>query len=300
MTTTVCRVCNSAYLTTLGPLPNVRHFAGRDHGNTLRGGMLYRCEECRFVFRDPPLKQAEYDELYRRGSGSVWDAQVQREDFRLVRQLLTTNCYGDDVLDVGCYSGTLLSSLPSKYRLYGIELNQAAAGAAAQRGVQIVASAVNEMALVDQRFDTIISCDVIEHLLNPLDFLQQLRSRLKPGGRIVITTGNADAWLWRLCGSRFWYCYFPEHISFVGSRWLQLMPQTIGLKVEQLMPFNYRFQQQYCNRSLPILAAALVYAAAPNAYRSIRHAIRGHQSREFSPPGCGASKDHLLCVMAAT
>lgn len=39
--------------------------------------------------------------------------------------------------------------------------------------------------------DTIIACEVIEHLNCPLEFLKQCKKVLKKGGRLIITTPNA-------------------------------------------------------------------------------------------------------------
>jgi len=41
-----------------------------------------------------------------------------------------------------------------------------------------------------ERFDVIIAAEVVEHVENPVAFLRELRERLAPGGRIVLTVPN--------------------------------------------------------------------------------------------------------------
>jgi SAM-dependent methyltransferase len=294
----LCRTCNSQNVSPLGALAQGVSFAGVVLPAPLPGGLLWRCEDCSFVFRHPLLPVSRYEELYRNGSSEVWDLGNDREDFKLVRQYLAADATATDVLEIGCYTGTLLQSLPKRLRLHGVELNEAAARIAAQRGIEIVAGSTAELPGMSAKFDVIIASDVIEHLENPLVFLEHLRSRLTPQGRLLITTGNSDAWLWKLLGANFWYCYFPEHISFIGTRWLHSMSERVGLRVTQMIPFNYMFDA-VTPGSVRTLISALSYAAAPQVYRRLHRSVRGEMPQGFTPPGCGASKDHLFCVLSA-
>jgi SAM-dependent methyltransferase len=202
------------------------------------------------------------------------------------------------VLDVGCYNGSLLASLPGSHGLYGIEANQAAARAATLRGIEIIANDFEALEQLDYRFDLITACDVIEHVPNPLAFLAGLRGLLSEGGRVVLTTGDSDAWLWRLAGANYWYCYFPEHISFVGRRWLQRVPPRIGLHLDQITKFNYRDHSLRLRALRPLLGAGL-YALAPSLYETLYRRFRSKSAIPFAPPGCGATRDHVYCVLTA-
>jgi SAM-dependent methyltransferase len=279
----------------VGTLPNGYVFAGQRLTDALAGGSLWRCANCDFVFRDPLLEDHVYERLYRTGSLDVWDTAQQREDFQLIqRRLLQWNGLAMDVVDIGCYTGQLLTLLPKSFRLFGVEPNLEASRVAAARGVTVVASTVDDFALANAHYDLIIACDVIEHVPNPLVLLRQLGSRLKPTGRLLITTGNCDAWLWRLIGADYWYCRFPEHISFIGTRWVRKMPQSVGLRIIDLTPFNYRGGTVNASQVL----AALLHKMAPRIYRSLRPAPAGASGGEV-PPGGGATRDHMLCVFEA-
>ena len=284
-----CRTCGSLNTASLGRLPDVATFAGTQLGTALSGGHLLACRHCGFVFRSPVLSDAQYLTLYAQGSVAVWEQDGDREDFRRVRSEVVDAPV--DVLDVGCYTGHLLATLPKSCRLHGVEPNPEAAALATSRGVEIVATHWHELEAAGCAYDIIIACDVIEHVANPLDFLTALSRRLRPAGKLIITTGNAEAWPWRLAGARFWYCYFPEHISFIGPRWLSHRSRSAGLRVTRLERFSHSPLAGPRSRARSLLATCLHLFAAAGA--------SGRAGAEAPPRllGGGISKDHLFCVL---
>lgn len=89
---------------------------------------------------------------------------------------------GDRVLDFGCGGGFFLASLDVGERL-GVEVNPAARQQCAMNGVRAVA-AISEVQ--DGWADILISNHALEHTEAPMSVLQQLLTKLKPGGRAVI------------------------------------------------------------------------------------------------------------------
>jgi SAM-dependent methyltransferase len=276
----------------IGRLPDSHSFAGRLIDSPLAGGSLWRCSKCGFVFRSPLLSAETYNHLYRTGDLDLWDSEVEREDFRLIRQLLEVfDGQKLKVLDFGCYTGQLLTSLCKSFELFGTEPNSRAARVAADRGIKMVSGTIKDLIRPNDEYDVIVACDVIEHVPNPFDLLKQLRSQLKPNGMLVVSTGNCEAWLWRVTGARFWYCQFPEHISFIGSHWLRTMPLLAGLELQNVEHFNHRGRGISLLR---ILAAALFWLS-PSCYRALRRTFFKPQV-QIATPGNGATRDHLLCV----
>ena len=121
-----CRSCGSCNTHSRGKLPDARVFAGTQLDEPLPGGTLYRCRDCRLVFRHPVFSKDTYDELYRRASSSTWD-EADRLDQQLVRETLCNLLATGKVLDIGCGTGSLLSPLSKRFDTYGIEINDAAA-----------------------------------------------------------------------------------------------------------------------------------------------------------------------------
>jgi SAM-dependent methyltransferase len=49
---------------------------------------------------------------------------------------------------------------------------------------------INELPFKDSSFDTAYSIEVIEHLKNPYDFIQEMIRVVRPGGKVIVTTPN--------------------------------------------------------------------------------------------------------------
>ncbi len=293
---TFCRTCGSGHTSGLGRLPDVAAFAGQTLNAPLPGGYLHACGDCGLMFRSPILADAAYTALYARGSTEVWEQSPDREDFRCIRQGISDLSVGAeiDVLDVGCYTGDLLATLPATCRLHGVEPNPDAAALARSRGIEVVAGHWDELDAASLHYDVIVACDVIEHVADPSRFLTTLSKRLKPAGRLIITTGNAQAWPWRLARARFWYCYFPEHISFISPKWLQRMAPSAGLRVERLETFSHDPLPGLLLRARALLSTCAWLLAAI--------VVRDDDAR--APPdaharllGGGIARDHLFSIL---
>ena len=87
----------------------------------------------------------------------------------------------DVVLDFGCGGGYLLKNIDCKKRL-GVEINPLAAETAKRNGVEVYSKVED---VQDESVDVIISNHALEHALQPLDELRELKKKLKVGGKVI-------------------------------------------------------------------------------------------------------------------
>jgi len=74
-----------------------------------------------------------------------------------------------------------------------------------------------------EKFDIIVSFQVIEHLYEPNAMLQRVRNHLKPNGIFIMTTPNLDGLGARFMGKK-WHGYRDDHVSLKGiSEWCSLL-----------------------------------------------------------------------------
>ena len=263
----------------------------------LPGGRLLACRSCGLTWRSIVQQPAFYEALYARARGGLWQSDRVRVDHRLVVDKLLRHLQGGAVLDMGCGSGALLSLLPERFSRYGIEIGFEARAMAAAHGVELVGSNLADLNSLEQSFDAIVASDVLEHFPNPAVFIESVMRRLRPGGLFVLSTGDASAWLWRLCGGNFWYCQYAEHVSFVSPRWLANQGGA-GAELVELQRFAYG---SVSARSRVKLTALLCfYLVAPKAFgrwlarkRGLGAATQSHPN----PPGQGLTRDHLVAVL---
>lgn len=103
---------------------------------------------------------------------------------------------GERLLDVGCGNGGLLLKLKDNfYELYGIEIDDSRIDDAKKNllGLNARILKINleeKSSFPDDFFDTIILCDVIEHIYDVFASFSEITRILKPGGRVITITPN--------------------------------------------------------------------------------------------------------------
>jgi SAM-dependent methyltransferase len=80
--------------------------------------------------------------------------------------------------------------------------------------VRYLTSTGSAVDLDDHSVDVFFAGESIEHVFNVDGFLDEVHRVLKPGGRFILTTPNADACLYRAHGER--YCHNAEHVSLMS------------------------------------------------------------------------------------
>jgi 2-polyprenyl-3-methyl-5-hydroxy-6-metoxy-1,4-benzoquinol methylase len=128
-------------------------------------------------------------------------------------------------LDIGCGTGTFLAMLPPDVERFGIEPSRAAARYAQVQGVKIVGYADLMTPDLRNTFDLVTAIDVIEHISDLQSFHQHAIAALRPGGILVLLTGNTASRSARWLGSYWSYLHYAEHVSFFSPQsirsWLQ-------------------------------------------------------------------------------
>jgi SAM-dependent methyltransferase len=109
---------------------------------------------------------------------------------------------GDRVLEVGCGTGVMLCRPLARlgYDVHGIDLDTASITfgqrALAEEGLEPGILAVSPLSAFSMAPDVVIASEVLEHLqdheLGP--FLAEVRQRLKPQGRFLVTVPNGYGW----------------------------------------------------------------------------------------------------------
>lgn len=96
------------------------------------------------------------------------------------------------VLDLGCWDGSYASRYKKKTnKVYGVESSVTAAKKAEKRGVKVQQGDFMEInPFPKEKFDVIIAGEIIEHVFDTDLFVKKIAEKLKPGGKLIITTPN--------------------------------------------------------------------------------------------------------------
>ena len=101
-----------------------------------------------------------------------------------------------DLLDIGCGFGYVVDFLNFSGVARAIGLESADYGAIGARllGIPVFNSLYKDCEYIKKtKFDIVYSCEVIEHIENPLAFIKEITNALKEGGILTLTTPSAKA-----------------------------------------------------------------------------------------------------------
>jgi 2-polyprenyl-3-methyl-5-hydroxy-6-metoxy-1,4-benzoquinol methylase len=222
-----------------------------------------------------------------------------RRDWQIAWNWLTQSLPAESrILDTGCFDGGFLEPLIGKHQCYGIEIHPSARKRAEEKGVEIIGC---DFSAISGTFDCITAFDVIEHMEHPQSFLKNCLAKLRPGGWFLVSSGNLDAYTFRLIGSRYWYCAIAEHISFVSPMWFSKLVNTLNYRIDKQVTFAH----SNASLLLRIKQAVInwVYHLLPDGFRHLRRLGCGgknvsvHAELVDHPPSWGSAYDHFMVLI---
>lgn len=151
----------------------------------------------------------------------------------IARALPETHAVGA-VLDVGCGTAELLLALQARSTaLSGVDLRTDFLEIAKSRlpcaDIRL-ANIEHGLPFSDASFDTILFCDVIEHLQRPVEALRELRRLLRPGGIVLLTTPNSNSMVRKLTGRGWFALQDPSHLIFYTRFSLRHLMRKVGFE----------------------------------------------------------------------
>jgi SAM-dependent methyltransferase len=233
---------------------------------------IYECRECSLMIRQPlpslDILKTIYGPGYYENENLLsqevnfcygyldyrFECAINRPErismLKKIRKLLNTS--RPLLLDFGCGFGDfLLDSREQGFEAYGIELSGFARSEAKAAGLDVRPyTSLRTIATFKKKFDVITGIDVVEHLLDPLAFLEQAYVSLAPGGVLVLTTMDMKSLIARLMKNRFEDAKRIDHVYFFSKKNLIELLQKVGFEI---------LEAKSCGRtfSLQLLASRL-------------------------------------------
>jgi SAM-dependent methyltransferase len=144
----------------------------------------------------PLMERVVYDTMADLDQRHWWYRARRQVIAALIRRVVRPPANAS-ILEIGCGTGHNLAMLGEFGRVDALELDEEVRSVAEQRlGRQVMSAPLPELAGVPERhYDLIGAFDVIEHIDDDRAALASVASRLKPGGKLVMTV-PAHQWMW--------------------------------------------------------------------------------------------------------
>jgi len=209
------------------------------------GYQLFACSNCEHIFcdagQDNDYIETVYGDDYFEGGGGGYSDYLQHQTV-LVRQgakyagVLHRHVKPGRLLNIGSAAGFIQKGFEQKgWASVGVEPNRSMAEFAKNKlGVEVIHVAFEDLKNNDTDlapFDAATLIQVISHLREPVQCLQQIHGLLRPHGLLLIETWNRKSITARVFGKK-WHQYNPPSVlHWYTKKHLKTMLENAGFKV---------------------------------------------------------------------
>jgi len=170
---------------------------------------------------------------------------VSRRRLGAIAALLDKNPTDARLLDVGCSRGQFVEAAAQfGYRAEGVEPAPRLAAAARDAGLNVHTGLLEEQHFPEHSFDAVTLFEVVEHLRDPRSLVSECHRILRPGGILLLSTGNTDSWTVSFMGAKWDYFQIAldgGHISFFNPASVQQLAEACGFKVARIQTSRVKF-----------------------------------------------------------
>ncbi len=210
----------------------------------------WRCESCEFVwvhdiypeFVDNGPREVVLEVFLAtatpRNERKIWPtAFAQFDRFRKSGRLL----------DVGCGPGFFLEEAKRRgWDEHGVETMPVTSEYARETaGLNVHTGDLTTAAYPDDHFDIVHMNEVIEHVVDPIKLMEEVRRVLRPGGMAYLRTGSVESWSSRFRGRDWAYYGFAAngHIRFYGPHSAKALARASGFAHVETDTSGFAFRE---------------------------------------------------------
>jgi len=185
----------------------------------------------------------------------------------IIRQLIqeVDNGSGKNALDIGCNKGYYSEYLlDCGYKTTGLDMYKDAINAAEKSCSQhddVIFKLVNlekyDFKDLGEKFDLVLCLELIEHINNREELIQQIVDRMKKKGKLIISTPNIlsiEGFRGRLRTGKKYNAWDPSHVKIFNSfEFSRFLKKTQKLKIIKTTGYWYSSGKWYHFKKYPDL-----------------------------------------------
>jgi SAM-dependent methyltransferase len=215
---------------------------------------IVECEACKLIRLSPWPDPAELRLYYPSDYwfvpeqtassrlGEAYRRLVLRDHIAFVMKALERSTASGPVLDVGCGGGLFLRLLAERGRkVIGLDFSLPAAAAAWwHNGVPAVCASLSKAPLPYGVFSAVTMFHVLEHLYDPVAYLDAAYDLLEEDGRLIVQVPNASSWQFLLLGENWAGADIPRHLLNFRMKDLEILLDRCGFEPLRVKHFSLR------------------------------------------------------------
>jgi len=214
---------------------------------------VVRCAHCQLWYLAPRLLESamlqayanpeyfagggEHGYAHSQGSYVAQAEALQRTFQQFLHNLQQRGLTGGSLLEIGAGYGYLLQQArPYFNQLSGTDFDAVAVENIRQQGFQAFLGGIEALP-TQARYEVIVATGVIEHIYQPVDFVNKVRKHLTASGWLILATPQINGfWFW-LQGKRWSSFKIPEHVTYYDRHTLNRLYQQCGCLETRFIPY---------------------------------------------------------------
>jgi len=213
---TNCIICNNAELREI---------------NKYKNNYLVKCSKCGFVFCSSVPTMDELVTHYENYKRDNVLSPITVKRYNKLLDIFEKYRSNNNLLDIGCGDGHFLSIAQKRgWNVYGTEFTDEAVSVCQYKKIIVHKGKLNPLNYLNMKFDVVTSFEVIEHINNPLEEINNIKTILRKRGAFYLTTPNFNS-ISRYVLKENWHIIeYPEHLSYYTNSTIKRLLTQSGFK----------------------------------------------------------------------
>jgi len=216
-----CLICDS---TRLKDMPDYQQFH------------LTKCQNCGFVFAKKIPTLHELEEHYKGYGRNDYLSPITIKRYHELLDRFEPYRKTNKLIDVGCGIGYFLEVAKERgWEVYGTEYTKEAVDICESKGINMQQGALDISNYELGTFDVVTSFEVIEHINNPQEEVNNFNALLRPEGLAYITTPNFNSLQRYYLKDQYNIICYPEHLSYYTPKTIRKLFKQAGFRKKEIL-----------------------------------------------------------------
>lgn len=198
---------------------------------------LVKCDQCSFVFaKQIPTAQELVDHYSKTYSREDFLSPITVKRYHELLDKFEPYRKTNKLLDVGCGVGYFLDVARERgWEVYGTEFTDESMRINRDKGFNMNQGPLKATNYAPESFDIITSFEVIEHINNPDEEMNQIKTILRQGGLFYCTTPNFNSLSRHQLKGQWNVIVYPEHLSYYTPKSMDYLLKHHGFHKKEVL-----------------------------------------------------------------